>query len=425
MPQSKRKLELICEMFRDLAAPGAPWLPIAELATEADRRQLNLSHALIGDYVRRYCINDPSNQAASPKHYLDTPRFVTSEPHNKRGRKYRLLAEVERRAFLRDPSEDLHAQPYAEVETRYGFHPAKPIAKPTARKPEARAHREARETKTTPTRDARIKVHELARELRIDHQKVIAAAQRLGADASLPKSRLDDAVATHVRTEFARKKESVLQAEPQQTALTRTTPQVLPATSRRTRTAAAPAKIVEPVAAVKATEPATQRRRRKSSTMAHKAASPDGAHPRKLPQTLVVVDVSNVAREECDEKGRAKLGSFLHLLAQLERSNLKIVAIADANLWGQIDREEEFKDHCRRGIIKQAPSRTEADAWILQKASEAEGYIISRDTFRERVARYPGIRDRVVSFMVFDGEVMLDPEHPFTAMIHRHHRRKK
>jgi hypothetical protein len=157
----------------------------------------------------------------------------------------------------------------------------------------------------------------------------------------------------------------------------------------------------------------------------HPAASKDGAQVSKSSHSIVVIDVSNVAREECDAQGRAKLESFLHLLAQLERGKVKVIAIADASLWGQIDREEEFKEYCRRGVIKQAPSRTEADAWILQKASEAGGYIISRDTFRERIARYPGVRERIVPFMVFDGEVMLDPEHPFTAMIHRPVRKKR
>ncbi len=440
MPQSKRKLEMICEMFRDLAARGMIWTSIPELGTEADRRQLNLSHALIGDYVRRYCINDPSNHTASPKHYLETPRFVTSDPRNKRGRKYRLLSETEREAFLREPSENWHTQPYAEVEARYWSQAAKPIAKHTARKPESSARRTARAL------DTRIKVHELARELRIAYQKVIEVAQRLGADASLPKSQLDDLVAADIRRELAPKKEPAPTPEPPRAALHPASLQVPPQAPKKTR-AAAPAKVEAPAAVSKVSRPV---RRRRTSAAAPEAAKPeaakpeaakpeaakpgaatpetaskDGAHPRKAPPPLVVVDVSNVAREECDEKGRAKLESLLHLLAQLERGGAKVIAIADASLWGQIDREEEFKEYCRRGIIKQAPSRTEADAWILQKASEADGYIISRDNFRERIARYPGIRDRVVSFMVFDGEVMLDPEHPFTAMLHRPVRKKR
>jgi len=450
MPQSKRKLEIICEMFRDLATRGTLWISIPELGTEADRRQLNLTHALIGDYVRRYAINDPSNRTASPKHYLDTPRFVTSDPRNKRGRKYRLLTENEREAFLRLPSEELHAQPYAEVEARYWPQTAKPMAakpmagkpmaaKPTAkpghaaRRPEARERKEERESQAARMHDARIKVHELARELRIAHEKVIEVAQRLGADASLPKSPLDEMVAAHIRLELAPKKEPAPAAVLLRATSHQTPPQVPRQAPKRTRAAAAaPAKVEEPAAVSKVSR-TTPRRRTPSAAL--KAAKPEAASPapapaskdgaRKSQPPVVIVDVSNVAREECDEKGRAKLETFLHLVAQLERSGVKIIAIADASLWGQIDREEEFKDYCRRGIIKQAPSRTEADAWILQKASESGGYIISRDNFRERIARYPGIRDRMVPFMVFDGEVMLDPEHPFTAMLNRPVRKKR
>ena len=50
-------------------------------------------------------------------------------------------------------------------------------------------------------------------------------------------------------------------------------------------------------------------------------------------------------------------------------------------------------------MIKQSPARTEADAWILEVASQAGGFIISRDTFRDRIEKYPGVRGRVVSFM--------------------------
>src|SRR5205823_13112010 len=125
-----------------------------------------------------------------------------------------------------------------------------------------------------------------------------------------------------------------------------------------------------------------------------KAVESHSHHPPKAKPLTAIIDVSNVAREERDEKGRAKLTSFLHLVDQLEKGHVKVIAIADAGLWGQIDREEEFKECCRRGVIKQSPSRTEADVWILEKAQETGAYIISRDTFRDRIEKYPGIRDQ-------------------------------
>src|SRR4030095_4556908 len=112
MSQSTRKLEIICGLFDGLAAQGAIWLSVPDLCAESDRLQSGLSHALVGDYVRRFCINDPSNRSASPKHFLESPRFVTSDPQHRRSRQYRRLTREEHDAFLRDPRTDWHERPY-------------------------------------------------------------------------------------------------------------------------------------------------------------------------------------------------------------------------------------------------------------------------------------------------------------------------
>src|SRR5262249_53083021 len=161
----------------------------------------------------------------------------------------------------------------------------------------------------------------------IAHQKVIEVAQRLGADASLPKSRLDDGVAAHIRQELAPPKESAHRAEPSHAAPHQASPKAPPQAPKKTR-ASAPAK-VEAAAAVSKTSRTTRSRRTapasaKPEASTHEAAaretaSKDGAPHRKSSSQVVIIDVSNVAREECDAQGRAKLESFLHLLAQLER----------------------------------------------------------------------------------------------------------
>jgi|GEM_PF-3401396 len=421
LAQSQQKLEMICEVFRGLAGQGMTWVSIPQLIAEAHRRQLNLSRELIGDYVRRYSVNDPSNRNLSPKHYLGTPRFVAADHQPKRGREYRLLSEAERQSFLRDPREDWHERPYAEFEASYAPQVERTVHKPVHRQTRAGAH------KKPEARDQRVRVHELARELRIDHRKVIEAAKRHGADVSLPKSGLDDSVATRVRKELAvTKQQGALRAaksqpprqvthgikEPPSKEARHQPPKKTPSVAahgraaRQTAIHEASREVLTPKGASAAgvkTKP--------------KSAASHGSRPAKAGQLTVIVDVSNVAREERDPKGRAKLANFLHLVDQLEKHQIKIIAIADATLWGHIDREEEFKECCRTGIIKQAPTRTEADVWILEKASAAGAYIISRDTFRDRIEKYPGCRERIVSFMVFDSEVMLDPEHQLTTMI--------
>jgi len=380
MSQSTRKLEIICGLFDGLAAQGAIWLSVPDLCAESDRLQSGLSHALVGDYVRRFCINDPSNRSASPKHFLESPRFVTSDPQHRRSRQYRRLTREEHDAFLRDPRTDWHERPYTDLAAHYQP-PAKLPARPAPRRKPAPSLEPVSASGVEAAVKV-IKVHELARELRVDHQRVIDAANRLGAKAELPKSLLAADLAEMVRREL----------------------RPVPTPRRETPVRAAPPAPVAPLPA------------------APVEASP--ARKEKAPPAVVVIDVSNVAREECDAQGKAKLSSFENLIGQLAGWGLKTIAIADASLWGQIDREDEFKDYCRRGVIKQSPARTEADAWILEVASQAGGFIISRDTFRDRIEKYPGIRGRVVSFMVFDGVVMLDPEHPFIELVKKDGQRK-
>jgi len=335
MPESKRKLDLICDLFVNngqTAPPSAPqttpqtapWIRLSDLCAESDRRQLNLDHTVITQYVRRYCVNDPSNQSLQVKSFVNAPRFVTADPRQRDdNRRYRLLSIAERAAFQTSRRADWHTRPYNELEAKL-----RPQAAPAA----------------TP----------------------------------LPKPS-EQPVRSRVHTEKP--------AQPR-TRQQRATP------ARAPRNAPDPA----PSPAVKASRPAKQPAARKK-------------------QLLVIVDVSNVTREELDDRGHAKLESLKNLLDNLDASGVKAIAIADASLQAQIDDETAFRDYCRRGLIKQSPSRTEADGWILQLASEADAYIISRDTFRERIEKFPALRSRLVSFMVFDGSVMLDPEHPFTHTI--------
>jgi hypothetical protein len=321
MPESKRKLDLICDLFVN-NGQAASWVRLTDLCAESDRRQLNLDHTVITQYVRRYCVNDPSNQSLQVKSFVNAPRFVTADPRQRDdNRRYRLLSIVERAAFQTSRRADWHTRPYSELEAKL-----RPQAAPAA----------------TPSRKQ--------------------AEPRLRVQAEKP-------------------------AQP------RTRPQ-------RAAPARGPQNSPQPalLPAAKPSRPTKQPAARKK-------------------QLLAIVDVSNVTREELDERGRAKLESLKNLLEKLDESGVKTIAIADASLQAQIDDETAFRDYCRRGLIKQSPSRTEADGWILQLASEVDAYIISRDIFRERIEKFPALRSRLVSFMVFDGSVMLDPEHAFTQAI--------
>jgi hypothetical protein len=323
MAESKRKLDLICDLFVN-NGQAVLWVRLTDLCAESDRRQLNLDHTVITQYVRRYCVNDPSNQSLQVKSFVNAPRFVTADPRQRdENRRYRLLSIAERAAFQTSRRADWHTRPYSELEAKL-----RPQATPAA----------------TPSR------------------KQVEPP---------PRSRV--------------------QAEK-------------PAQPRTRQPRAAPARAPQ-----NAPQPALP--------PAAKASRPTKQPAARKKQLLAIVDVSNVTREELDERGHAKLGTLKNLIEKLEASGVKTIAIADASLQAQIDDETAFRDYCRRGLIKQSPSRTEADGWILQLASEVDAYIISRDIFRERIEKFPALRSRLVSFMVFDGSVMLDPEHPFTHAI--------
>src|SRR5262252_5468905 len=99
MPESKRKLDLICDLFTNDGQSNS-WVRLSDLWAESDRRQLNLDHTLITQYVRLYCINDPSNQSVEVKKFVNAPRFVTADPRQRdHNRRYRLLSIDERAAF--------------------------------------------------------------------------------------------------------------------------------------------------------------------------------------------------------------------------------------------------------------------------------------------------------------------------------------
>jgi hypothetical protein len=355
MPESKRKLDLICDLFVN-NGQMASWVRLSDLCAESDRRQLNLDHTLITQYVRRYCINDPSNHALQVKNFVNAPRFVTADPRQRdANRRYRLLSIAERAAFQASRRADWHTRPYNELEAR--LRPPSAPASPASRK----------QAEQLPQRLAQRLTQRLAQRLAQPPAQAPAQPRVQTAKNAQPKTRTQ-----------------------------RTTP---------ARSAAQ-----NPTQAARHSEAKVTRTSKQPATRKN--------------QLLAIVDVSNVTREELDEHGHAKLASLKNLFDKLDASGVKTIAIADASLQGQIDDETAFRDYCRRGLIKQSPSRTEADGWILELASEIEAYIISRDTFRERIEKFPALRLRLVSFMVFDGSVMLDPEHPFTQAI-RESRKKR
>jgi hypothetical protein len=123
-------------------------------------------------------------------------------------------------------------------------------------------------------------------------------------------------------------------------------------------------------------------------------------------QEVVVVDGSNVAYAE--EGEGPKLASIQAVCAKLEEEGLRPLVLVDARLRHTIDDPDGYEEMVEAGQIRQAPAGTDADFFILSFARELDARIVSNDRFRDRASGFPGTSDRLIRFMVVDGEVVLE-----------------
>jgi hypothetical protein len=60
------------------------------------------------------------------------------------------------------------------------------------------------------------------------------------------------------------------------------------------------------------------------------------------------------------------------------------------------------------GAVRQAPAGTDADYFILSFARELDAAIVSNDRFRDRIQQFPEVHDRIIRYMILNGEVVLE-----------------
>jgi hypothetical protein len=128
-------------------------------------------------------------------------------------------------------------------------------------------------------------------------------------------------------------------------------------------------------------------------------AADDGAE-------IALVDASNVAHSTEGEAPR--LHNILLVCARLEDEGLKPVVVADAALRHQIDEAEAYERMVDEGAIHQAPAGTDADYFILSFARELDAAIVSNDRFRDRADAFPEARERMIRYMILEGEVVFE-----------------
>jgi hypothetical protein len=120
----------------------------------------------------------------------------------------------------------------------------------------------------------------------------------------------------------------------------------------------------------------------------------------------VIIDGSNVAHSS--EGDVARLENIELVMRELQQEGAQPIVLADAALRHQIDRPEEFERMVESGVIRQTPAGTDADYFILSFARELDADIVSNDRFRDRVEAFPETRERMIRYMVVNGEVVFE-----------------
>lgn len=120
----------------------------------------------------------------------------------------------------------------------------------------------------------------------------------------------------------------------------------------------------------------------------------------------VIIDGSNVAHSS--EGSDARLENISLVKAKLLEEGFQPVILVDAALRHRIDRPADFERLVESGDIRQAPAGTDADFFILSFARELNADIVSNDRFRDRQEAFPEARERMIRYMIVNGEVVFE-----------------
>ena len=138
--------------------------------------------------------------------------------------------------------------------------------------------------------------------------------------------------------------------------------------------------------------------------------APNGARPSHTgprPESeRVIVDASNVAHST--EREAPRLANVRLVRDHLTQEGLTPILVADAALRHQIDDLDGYERLVKLGEVQQAPAGTDADYFILSFARELNAAVLSNDRFKDRIAKFPEVRSRIIRYMIVAGEVVLE-----------------
>ncbi len=123
-------------------------------------------------------------------------------------------------------------------------------------------------------------------------------------------------------------------------------------------------------------------------------------------QQVAIIGGSNVAHSSEGEK--ARLTNITLMREKLTEEGYEPIVVVDAALRHQIDESRQYESLVEDGTIRQAPAGTDADYFILSFARELDAAVVSNDRFKDRQQAFPEARDRMIRYMIVNGEVVLE-----------------
>jgi hypothetical protein len=120
-----------------------------------------------------------------------------------------------------------------------------------------------------------------------------------------------------------------------------------------------------------------------------------------------MVDASNVAHYGRKKDGKPRLDNIQKAAKALKELGYEPILIADASLRHEIDFKEDFNKLLDTDEIKQVPSGTTADHFILKIAEDEDAKILSNDVFREYNDEFQDISSRRIPYSFKDDNIII------------------
>ena len=119
-------------------------------------------------------------------------------------------------------------------------------------------------------------------------------------------------------------------------------------------------------------------------------------------ERVAVVDGANVAYAERSAEGEPKVSNIVAACQALEAEGYTPIVIIDASLYHEIDDPAQLEGLLDQQDIRQAPSQTDADYFVLQTAERYNAWVLTNDEYYEYRDEYEWIDERRVPFMMIN-----------------------